>query len=167
MSAKHEPGTVATATVHGIEDVRIFRASASAKNDTGFWVANRPSPLTVPKDEEVTDVRPLVVLDPEDRSSAARLLQAYGDQYTTWTPDLDGPNVDRLQDALRSLTKPPRIPEPGLWGVVEAQTAKRRESLAYVRTPHGWTRVGGNLGDICDFAWESLIDPTLIREGLS
>lgn len=123
------------------------------------------SGCTVHRDS-VTDVRPLVVLDPDDRESVAALLQAYGDQYTAWTPDLDGSNVDRLQDALRSLTKPPRIPEPKGWGAV-VRTDYPNPGSRWVKGDQGWTNLDASGAFLNWSEWECIKgEPTLIREGV-
>jgi hypothetical protein len=69
--------------------------------------------------------------------------------------------LDHLADQIEAQAKPPRIPEPGLWGVVEAGT----DGLPVRRWVHHeedrW---------VCDTGerrnWEALADPTLIREGV-
>lgn len=73
--------------------------------------------------------------------------------------------IRSLAEQITRQTKPPRIPEPGLWGVVEAgdEGLKRR---TWVRVPEntagnnwtstdGWARV-----------WDELIDPVLVRDGI-
>ena len=71
---------------------------------------------------------------------------------------------------LRPLSKP-RIPEPGLWGVVEACDGgepEPRMPRTYVRDslrdedPH-WTAVGHGVR----VEWDDLIDPVLVREGVA
>jgi len=72
------------------------------------------------------------------------------DQPTEWAI------LTRLAVTIEAQVKPARIPEPGLWGVVEAGSAR----VKYVRWPNGSWRDGGN-----SFRWDDLIDPTLICEG--
>ena len=63
---------------------------------------------------------------------------------------------------IEAQTKPARIPEPGLWGVVEASrnttNGKRNE---YVRGRNGWYD-----DDCIPLAWDYLIDPVLVRAGV-
>lgn len=161
----YEPGTVAAircANAHGdFHAVGEFRAVKDEKGWSSLlpeigWVSNA----------DVVEVRPLVVLDPDDREAAVALLAAYGRQYTDWTPSTDGPNIDRLQQALRSLTRPPRIPEPGLYAVVDSITTGGDGPRRFVRIDLGnncWMDMnGGNRSP-----WSFLASPVLVREGLS
>lgn len=106
----YEPGTVAAIRCdnehNDFHAVGEFRA---VKDEKG-WASLLPEIGWV-SNADVVEVRPLAVLDPDDRGVAVRLLAAYAAQYADWTPSTDGPNVDRLQEALRSLTRAPRIPE--------------------------------------------------------
>lgn len=69
-------------------------------------------------------IRPLVVIDPDDRQQVARLHEAMG-----WPHSSDAP----LRVALRSLLAPPRPDEPlGLGAVVEDAKGHR-----WVRVAHG------------------------------
>lgn len=67
--------------------------------------------------EKVTNVRPLVVIDPENREQVRSLLETYGRQFTDWTPELDS-NVTRLQEALREFAAPKPSEPQGLGAVV-------------------------------------------------
>jgi hypothetical protein len=82
---------------------------------------------------------------------------------------IGGSNVTRtVIDLLLSVAKAmgeqaPRIPEPGLWGVVSAHYG----SVA----GRPWTFTRGECGWVClddgsCRVWDSLIDPVLIREGV-
>lgn len=67
------------------------------------------------------NVRPLVVIDPEDREQAARLIALFSDQFTAWSTDGER-DADKMQAALREFAnpKPPKPEEPtGLGAVVE------------------------------------------------
>ena len=79
------------------------------------------------------------------------------------------PWLHAIADQIEAQTKPPRIPEPGLWGVVEAEakgvngntvTARKR----WVRDEQGWIEVAGNGWRVSDFKY--LVDPVLVREGV-
>lgn len=101
----YEPGTVAVATVRGLPNVRVMRVA-----HTG-WVS---SPETkgpfVHLESEVTDVRPLVVLDLNDEERAL-LRRVVTTDYTF--------RLGTLQ-AVKAQTKPAKPPEPqGLGAVVE------------------------------------------------
>jgi hypothetical protein len=81
-----------------------------------------------------------------------------------------GSNVTRaVIDLLLSVAKAmeeqaPRIPEPGLWGVVEAGV-KQHDARCH------WINLGGHWRpddtDEYDRMWGDLIDPVLVREGVS
>jgi hypothetical protein len=58
-----------------------------------------------------------------------------------------------------------RIPEPGLWAVVEAHTKENPDRLKWVCL--GKDHFRPNDSDEYDRTWDDLIDPVLIREGLS
>lgn len=69
---------------------------------------------------------------------------------------------------MSAQTKPPRIPEPGLWGVVEAgheHLDGRRSKFVRVATTGiaQWVERGAE----ADWStWDRLIDPTLVRPGI-
>jgi hypothetical protein len=143
----YEPGQVAVATVRGVPNVRIWRTPFSN------WVSERAIlQETAHVDRVVTDIRPLVVLDiPIDviPHKMARALRKYD---FLW-----------LADQIEQQTKPPRIPEPGLWGVVEASVKEHDQRLR-------WVRLGDNYRpddrDEYDRLWCDLIDPILVRPGI-
>lgn len=57
-----------------------------------------------------TNVRPLVVIDPEDWEQAKRLQVAVNAEYSS--KGCEPEEVVRMQNALRSLTRPPEPDEP-------------------------------------------------------
>jgi len=107
---------------------------------------------------EVTDIRPLVVLDvdyrPETRDELLGLLRAHCFTSTA--------------DQIEAQTGSSRIDEPGLWGVVEASWDSK-EPAGIPRAE--WMHVKGNQWLSCisnvSVRWDDLIDPTLIREGVA
>ena len=152
-------GTVAVATVKGKPNVRVMRSApfrntpnwaSSVSVDGNWWF----------RDDEVTDVRPLVVLDldeqPFPKSGLEEFLRnlRYGTIAKDW-----------LADQIEAQTKPPRIPEPGLWGVVEAKYGDT-PVRTFVRERDGWSSLTnpGRAGVMCD--WDRLVDPVLIRDGI-
>ena len=111
----------------------------------GRWTMHSPG--------DYSDARPLIVLDLGTHNAAdlADVLRedGYGD----------------LAIQIEAQVKPARIPEPGLWGVVEA-------------TYSGWHRgswvhcdgdVWRSLRDDGHewVTWTSLVDPVLVREGIN
>jgi hypothetical protein len=69
-----------------------------------------------------------------------------------------------VADQIEAQTKPPRIPEPGLWAVVEAHTKENPDRLKWVCL--GKDHFRPNDSDEYDRPWDNLIDPVLIREGV-
>ena len=73
-----------------------------------------------------------------------------------------------LADQIEAQTKPPRIPEPGLWGVVEASTPDDPDRRKFGRVPSEgddadqWTESYDEVWR----AWSDLIDPVLVRDGI-
>jgi hypothetical protein len=151
----YEPGTVAVATVRGVPNVRVIRYTSRA----GFrWL--EASTGTVNIDEQVTDIRPLVVLDLNECEYGRDAIIA---ALRTNDPASRYHQNDWLADQIEQQTKPPRIPEPGLWGVVEAGVKEHDQRLR-------WVRLGDNYRpddrDEYDRLWCDLIDPTLVRTGI-
>ena len=117
-------------------------------------------------DSTAKEARPLVVIDPEDREAAKRLLETYGRQFTAWTPELDS-NVTRLQAALREFANPtpPKPAEPtGIGAVVEAVYDNR-----FVRIDRGnkaWRRVG-DIDPSATCSWEDIDAVRVLSEGVT
>jgi len=112
----------------------------------------------------ITDARPLVVLDLDEND--ARHLVSYLEITVEEHPDQLG-SVGRavytnVAAQIEAQTKPARIPEPGLWGVVEAKNSPEYDRSNWVHDEYGWTHHSG-----LTLEWRFLTDPTLIREGLS
>jgi hypothetical protein len=58
---------------------------------------------------------------------------------------------------------PARIPEPGLWGVVEAHLPDQRHDVDdWTRRRQGWHCPTHGFAE-----WDVLIDPVLIRDGVT
>lgn len=152
-------GTIARATVRGVENVTVFRCAGST------WLSSAMIPIPVldgasraHEDDHVTDVRPLVVLDPKDfpvpdvagllRAVASERIPASGRELTLlW-----------IADEWEKQTAPPRMDEPGWGEKVIAHTAgdpTRREFVRYGDLPYRWSA-----RDACDgFRWDDLLDP--------
>jgi hypothetical protein len=111
-----KPGDVATIRGPGLGPAVAMRGAAGA----WVWVdANGSNPngggnACYCHGSSVTDARPLVVIDPEDREQIERLLSAYYNGEGNL-----GDLVDKFQAALRSLVAPPKPVEPtGRYAVV-------------------------------------------------
>ena len=159
MSTTYEPGTVAVATVRGVPNVRVFRLPKVHDFHVYRWQSAVPIGESVSwKDEDVTDVRPLVALDLDDPSEHAAVLREFA-------PADSLACLSWLADQIEAQTKPSRIPEPGLWGVVEAKYGDT-PVRTFVRERDGWSSLTnpGRAGVMCD--WDRLVDPVLIRDGI-
>jgi hypothetical protein len=166
----YKPGTIATATVRGVEGVRVMWTGGSA---AGQWVAERAvagQPRRLPSywvdSGEITDIRPLVVLDLD----AANPYGIPEVRLSNLLEQLRGKGATRvclaIADQIEEQTKPPRIPEPGLWGVVSAHINGKQGPQAtykWAHAPWGWEAIGSTQATR---KWEDLIDPVLIREGV-
>ena len=139
----------------------LYRATVKGVADTLVLLNEAGSPRWYSADE-ITDARPLIVLDLTHVQIGRFLysLRATG-------------NVEdrKIADQVEAQTKPARIPEPGLWGVVDA-TRQELNSSTRIDTQGRWVRValGGcpwvHEGTKYTAEWDHLIDPTLIREGI-
>lgn len=164
-------GFVGMATVRGVKDVRVMQVDGvwlSVERAKGTWWHN---------DADVTDVRPLAVIDPQD--SPAEMGRALSEAADRTLVVLDLYNPATVEDVSRVLrdggygnlvvqieeqTRPPRIPEPGKWGVVEASTEggpRRVFGHAPEHDEEHWVD-----DHVSWFSWDDLIDPVLVREGI-
>jgi hypothetical protein len=162
-------GTVAVATVRGVPNVRIFRSQGDwISGDTvegAFWADDR----------DVTDISPLVMLDIADMRGKMVAAPSVN-ELPTWLRTLADANshgkdalgsqaARLLADQIEAQTRPPRIPQPGLWGVVEAgcDGLGRRTWLHVNENPAGndWASTDG-----WHRVWADLEDPALVRDGI-
>ena len=148
------PGRFYRATVRGVPDATILVGrdyAVTSEVTDGHYLHNLSA---------ITDARPLIVLDP-GRAQVRDFLRVYGeDRSSSYIPS-------RLARMIEAQTEPPRIPEPGQWGVVEASCEHSDERGAWVHDPLGWARVGHEqIKTYNHDAWDSLIDPTHIRDGI-
>jgi hypothetical protein len=146
-------GTVAVGKVLG-RDARLLRSMhgwhfvpTDAVHPSGFADDGRDHP-------EVADVRPLVVLDLDPNAHVG--------------PDVLVRKLRRdgycdLADQIEAQTEPPRIPEPGRWGVVRGWDGQVYVRTSAVHVKHGWRCVTGGGGPI---AWDDIDEPTLVRPGI-
>jgi len=77
--------------------------------------------------------------------------------------------LELVADQIEAQTKPPRIPEPGLWGVVEASSKHFGGRREYIRTrkEKGSLLIEARWYGKHGYAdWDDLIEPALIREGV-
>jgi hypothetical protein len=141
-----------------LEPGRLYMAKCAGEPErllfveTGGWADDMDG--TVWNPDCITDARPLIVLDLDDPQRLVTILRA----NCLWG----------LADQIEAQTKPARIPEPGLWGVVEAVARGCGQTrFTFVRVS-----LEASLGQWVDVEdgssldWSELIDPTLIRDGI-
>lgn len=152
-------GTVAVATVRGVEGVRVMWRDAENGWIAGWFAASGHAFAPA---SDVTDIRPLVVLDLHRYVTPEMLVDWLRKNAVCGSYSV----ADEIADQIEAQTKPPRIPEPGPWGVVED-----KNGYEYVR-----------IDKAGDFKWQVLgvaasernryhrcgdiADPVLIREGV-
>lgn len=142
-----EPGLY-KATVRGEPDMTVMI------DDDGFGTTqSRRAGHHVHEAFHITDARLLIILDvPLGRPSS---------HWPRLADYLRRGGWDFSADQIEAQTKPPRIPEPGLWGVVDTQ-ATTSQGQNWVRRPAGWHCPAHGF-----VRWDDLIDPVLIRDGVS
>ena len=115
-------------------DVAMVQCSDGKWRQAGYLPSGLAEPQWVFADNArrwvwESDVRPLAVIDPEDREAVKRLLATYhGWKWDDRIIDSKGASVADMQAALREFAnpKPPRPSEPtGLGAVVEDGEGKR------------------------------------------
>jgi hypothetical protein len=161
----YEPGTVAIATVQGVPNVKVVRVEGSLVNAPWVTTEKLPGCGSWHYESDVTDVRPLVVLDLDDPSLSGN----YGARVANLIDHLrDGTAIAKhLADQIEAQTRPPRIPEPG-WGEKVRSRAgddpKTYKWLRYTTNPNVQDQW---VSEFCSpRPWSDLIDPVLVREGV-
>ena len=148
---KLEPG-LWKATVRGVANQIVLVGSACYVHIDSTGHLMTLSSKAYP----VTDARPLTVLDLDDPRRLQRLVRDAG---------LIG-LADQIEVQIKVQIKPARIPEPGLWGVVRASIPSHEDPSPWVRDAHG-VRPWASLAGYAPQRWDDLIDPILLREGVS
>jgi hypothetical protein len=134
------------------------------QDDGHCWTGSVVDSYWAHPPDQITDARPLIILDIEDTVDAAKGLRAVANaarHVCEWDV------VDIIADQIEAQTRPPRIPEPGLWGVVEAGGGFDDTRTHWIHIPARpdelhWASLPGQV-----FEWNRLIDPVLIRDGIS
>lgn len=163
---EYPAGTVAVATVRGVKGVRVFRTLSVDLDHNSVWRHEEVEGSHWSRPTQVSDIRPLVVLDLPGITGAevaSHLRQKGRPGYCV---------CDMIADQIEAQTKPPRIPEPGRWGVVEASREGKTLGQKFLRKHSGSENGGydwvsftfGARGE--SFRWDDLINPTLVREGV-
>lgn len=128
-----QPGDVALVRISGRD-----RLALRVAWPTEDWMSVYDGGL-YPRD--TNEIRPLVVIDPEDREQVEQLAQRFYDQWS----GCDGARDIALQAALRSLIEPPKPDEPtGLGAVVEDSEGRRWVLVRSDESPTcNWWHDGG------------------------
>jgi hypothetical protein len=164
-----KPGDVCVATVRGVEGVRVMRGHT-------FWWMPDPD-LSVGgrhlDPEETTDVRPLVVLDVANGwgllSRGDCIAALHRSVEGEWTHQSEFVHWLANQIALSGMaqTKLPRIPEPGLWGIVKASVESYGSTRGrFIRDGEDASHYWECLDWPGTYAWEHLVDPVELRPGI-
>lgn len=148
------------ATVRGVADTIVM----VHEDGTAMSVANIER-RAFHKDIHITDARPLIVLDLGDDDPHHYIKALCQAEKKNYAYNLA---LRNLADQIAQQTKPARIPEPGLWGVVEASCCHSIMRSPWVKDELGWARIGhqGVLKTYNHDGWGDLIDPVLIRPGI-
>lgn len=103
-----------------------------------------------------------VVLDLAGLGNVPTQLRYIADQYTV---NADRSLLYNLAEQIDEQTKPPRIPEPRLWGIVRASRqfsdGKGIETMWALFDDGRWHSMEGLSAE-----WSDLIAPVLIRKGV-
>lgn len=155
--SEFKPGTVAVATVCGVPNLRVFRY------DHGFELRWQTTGFTTHNDADVTDVRPLVVLDLAEQPFPASGVDKF-------IENLRSGSIARewVADQIEAQTKPPKPTEPlGLGAVVEDAEGRR-----WVRSR--LTELQGLLGVVWENSqtlshnhWNNIDAVRVVHEGVS
>jgi hypothetical protein len=168
-------GTVARATVRGVRDLLVMRTSGTRGGDDIWLTALHVGGWRSHTHADVTDVRPLVVLDPDEIATPeenaglpagpeiAKCLRklAEADARSSWRARV----AVRIADQIEAQTQPPRIPEPGVYAIVRASGCGLTE-CEWVNEGTFWTSLGGDPRPHTT-VWANLKDPVLVREGVA
>jgi hypothetical protein len=117
----HKPGTVAVATVrdHSTDKPEVRRVT---RFRDGWALAADPDTYWLDRNGDVTEVRPLVLLDLDDYSWLPNRLRIDGDRVAGET----GRKMHLLADQIDAQICPPKPAEPtGLGAVVEDAEGRR------------------------------------------
>ena len=156
-------GTVAWADIDGVGSYKVMHIGT--ENGTAWAHTNDETGQVLTSQDRLSNIRPLVVLDLEvigkhlptrgDWSEVVHSLRHKKDPAAFFTTNL------RIAEQIEAQTTPPRIPEPGLWGVVEAGHALVPTRRWVHHEEDRWIADEGTVT-----YWPDLIDPVLVRDGI-
>jgi hypothetical protein len=164
----YRPGTVAVATVNvrrgGKDEDRTMRVVRFA---AGWAHCSIPDEFWMDSEGRVTDIRPLVVIDPEDCEQVERLMR------TAFPHGIFPAAADEMQRGLREFANPtpPKPEEPtGLGAVVEDAEGERWIRVDWTNP---WCRAkpqkrngGEGLVHRSHLPWERIAAVKVLSEGV-
>lgn len=160
------------ATVEGVPGVRVIHAP-SAESEAGTslaWRRVEPAENSTAwlLADDITDARPLVVLDPEsDKERLARAMWVADNNSRTWDamPEAHGSYLENAAAVLRALAVPTPAEPMGLGAVV-----RDRGGWLWVKwsTTHREDRNWKHESRSGDYQrWDALDSPEVLSEGWS
>jgi hypothetical protein len=155
-----EPGLY-KATVRGVPDTVVM-----VQDDGDCFSVSQIDHYWGHTEAVIKDARPLIVLnfgEPAEAVMALRSAAEFVRHNVAQNLIING-----IANLIEEQTKRPRIPEPGLWGVVRASLDDNTASVTWVRMEadnercwsrgwSGWSRR----------PWADLVNPVLVRDGVS
>jgi hypothetical protein len=158
VTREFQPGDVAAVTLSSGRDAKTYDLCMwDAANQQ--WVSGAHGRLHTDGVWSISDVRPLLVIDPEDREMLARFAEWTADgDYAEW-------RLKWVQVFLRSLLAPDKPEEPtGLGAVVEVDGRVFDRKVRLVRTHASrepW------FGDTVARSWDDITGPIkVLSEGV-
>lgn len=164
-----KPGDVAMVTTASWGGLK-GRTGRAWLNEVGCWVFADGEAFHSSRDDLIKNVRPVVVVDPEDREQVERIYR--GMWADTMDPDeMPQPGSTEYEEDIRALAnslrefaspKPPKPEEPKRYlSVVRLADGRRywRWSAGDVHTGHPWRLLGAVHADTEDdgnFRWSDL-----------
>ena len=155
-------GTVAWADIDGVGSYKVMHIGT--ENGTAWAHTNDETGQVLTSQDRLSNIRPLVVLDLEvigkhlptrgDWSEAVHSLRHKKDPAAFFTTNL------RIAEQIEAQTKPPRIPEPSLYGVVSSEDDAGLTTYFW-HSHGGWHGENGSLVE-----WNDIHSPKLIRDGI-
>jgi hypothetical protein len=117
------------------------------------------------RDDAVTDLRPVVVLDTEFPQTVIKHLRFAAERYPALT------TLPGLADQIKAQTRP-AIQEPrGLGAVVEDADGHKFVRVADPidgwMAGRQWQRIGGDINAVRNFGWSDLRPVRVLSEGVS
>ena len=161
MTREWKPGDVVAVLNGAVEQIALVTASLRV---SGLFVETSAGDSIPLECIEDGTMRPLVVLDPEDREQVERLCAAM--KSNGWT-GIDDDAPSDMQTVLRSLVAPPKPDEPrGLGAVVEDQSGRRWVRIEPEGIAVAWTsHVRGEVPK--EYSWSNIAAVRVLSEGVA